>query len=69
VLLVDFLGLLRILDALSRSLRGASRSLKIEKETTPGVVRWTRVDGVTLHDGTPRAHLLEGGVVISLIEF
>ena len=30
--------------------------LKIEKATTHVIVRWTQVDGVTLHDGTPRSH-------------
>ncbi len=33
--------------------RGPTR-LDIDKETTHGIVRWTQVDGVTLHDGTPR---------------
>ena len=30
--------------------------LEIDKETTHVIVRWTQVDGVTLHDGTPRSH-------------
>ena len=33
--------------------------LKINKETTHVIVRWTQVDGVTLHDGTPRAHRMK----------
>ena len=30
------------------------RSTRSDKETTHVIVRWTQVDGVTLHDGTPR---------------
>ena len=33
--------------------------LKLEKETTHVIVRWTQVDGVTLHDGTPRSRVLD----------
>ena len=39
--------------------RRGPNGLKLEKETTLMEVRWTQVDGVTLHDGTPRSHLLE----------
>ena len=30
------------------------RGARIRSETTHVIVRWTQVDGVTLHDGTPR---------------
>jgi len=33
--------------------------LKLGKETTHVIVRWTQVDGVTLHDGTPRSRVLD----------
>ena len=33
----------RVLEGLVDGLRGASRSLEIEKETTHVIVRWTRV--------------------------
>ena len=35
--------------------RRGPKWLEIEKETTHVIVRWTQVDGVTLHDGTPRS--------------
>jgi hypothetical protein len=77
-----WMGVTRALDTLSgpsshlaRTCATPARSIagpngpKLDKETTLMEVRWTQVDGVTLHDGTPRSHLLEGGVFISLIEF
>ena len=33
--------------------------LKVEQETSHVIVRWTQVDGVTLHDGTPRSRVLD----------
>ena len=49
----------RVADAATASMRRGPNGLKLDKETTPGIVRWPRVDGVTLRDGTPRAHQLE----------
>ena len=42
--------------------------LKLEKETTHDLVRWTQVDGVTPHDGTPRSTEKHGGVVVRHLE-
>ena len=56
--LVSFV-LERVLEGFVDGLRveRGPNGLEIEKETTHVIVRWTQVDGVTLHDGTPRSRL------------
>ena len=40
--------------------------LEIETETTHFIVRWTQVDVVTLHDGTPRSNIFASISAIAL---
>ena len=54
-------------DAPRRYHGSGPKLLEIEKETTHVIVRWTRVDGVTPHDGTPRAHAMTPGSSSSII--
>ena len=50
----------------ARSILGPN-GLFSKKETTNGIVRWTQVDGVTLHDGTPRSDALQFTIIWSVM--
>ena len=50
---ISISNLVAVVDDDEEPARGPNR-LKLEEETTHAIVRWTQVDGVTLHDGTPR---------------
>ena len=54
LLFVQLLHLLE-LDACAEHFRQSPNGLFSKKETTPGIVRWTRVDGVPLPFKTRRA--------------